>query len=41
MRPANKGRRGPLLSDRGRQWLAVLLTAAAALAMAFIFGTHP
>ncbi|ADL00673.1 hypothetical protein Bresu_1361 [Brevundimonas subvibrioides ATCC 15264] len=31
-------RRGPLLSDRGRQWAAVILTALAALAMALLCG---
>lgn len=32
-------RRGNLLTARGRQWLAVLLTALAALAMAFLCGS--
>lgn len=29
---------GPVLNERGRQWLAVLLTALAALALALLCG---
>ena len=32
---------GPLLNERGRQWLAVLLTALAALALAFLCSAEP